>query len=346
MPFKADTYCVLIASPSDLEEERLAATDAVNDWNSEHAAAESIVLLPVKWETHAMPQSGIRPQEAINRQLVQRCDFLIGMFWTKFGTSTGIADSGTVEEIDQFVAAQKPALLYFSHRLIDPAKIDIGQYERLKEFKDSTFKTALTGMFTSVEDLRHRLLRDLTRQVRQIKQHPRVPAVRGIPFRGIGSAISATPYTSTNWTDLSLQWPSLLRRATRILLRTKEFVEQQNVVFDRTQFATTIREFAIRREVAGRSDIQISVLDANRIYLYHDWENMVGTYASCTASDNVDMYDEIFGFNCGAVSWVDHTSNVLDGLPPMPTRLNIALFSVVERLDLRVVVEVHQEVFV
>jgi hypothetical protein len=42
------------------------------------------------------------------------------MFWTKLGTDTGVADSGTVEEIDQFVSAGKPALLYFSSRPINP----------------------------------------------------------------------------------------------------------------------------------------------------------------------------------------------------------------------------------
>jgi hypothetical protein len=66
MSFISETYRVLIASPSDLAEERQAATDAVNDWNAQHAVAESVVLLPVKWETHATPQSGVRPQEAIN----------------------------------------------------------------------------------------------------------------------------------------------------------------------------------------------------------------------------------------------------------------------------------------
>jgi hypothetical protein len=119
MPFRSETYRVLIASPSDLAEERQAATEAVNEWNAQHAVAESAVLWPVRWETHAMPQSGIRPQEAVNRQLVSGCDMLVGMFWTKIGASTGVADSGTVEEIDQFVAAGKPALLYFSSRPID-----------------------------------------------------------------------------------------------------------------------------------------------------------------------------------------------------------------------------------
>src|SRR6266852_3361076 len=122
MPFTSETYRVLIASPSDLAEERQAATEAVNDWNAQHAADESVILLPVKWETHAMPQSRVRPQEAIDVQLVRRCDILIGMFWTKIGTSTGVAVSGTVEGIDQFVAVGKPALLYFSNRPIDPNK--------------------------------------------------------------------------------------------------------------------------------------------------------------------------------------------------------------------------------
>ena len=58
MPFKTETYRILIASPSDLEEERQAVTEAINDWNAQHAASESTVLLPVKWETHATPRAG------------------------------------------------------------------------------------------------------------------------------------------------------------------------------------------------------------------------------------------------------------------------------------------------
>jgi hypothetical protein len=88
---------------AELESQR----HALKVWrtNAQHAVAESVVLLSVRWETHAMPQSGMRPQEAVNRQLVSGCDMLVGMFWTKIGASTGVADSGTVEEIDQFVAA-------------------------------------------------------------------------------------------------------------------------------------------------------------------------------------------------------------------------------------------------
>jgi hypothetical protein len=169
MSFKAQTYRVMIASPGDLVEERQAVTDAVNDWNAQHAARESIVLLPVKWETHAVPQAGVRAQEAINQQLVANCDILVGMFWTKIGTSTGIAESGTVEEIDQFVEAGKPAMLYFSSRPVDPHKIDLKQLKKLKDFKDATYRKALVGHFSRVEDLRQMIVRDLTNQVRILK---------------------------------------------------------------------------------------------------------------------------------------------------------------------------------
>jgi hypothetical protein len=168
MSFKAEIYRVLIASPSDLADERRVATEAINEWNSLHAAAESIVLLPVKWETHAHPESGVRPQAAINAQIVHTCDILIGMFWTKIGTNTGVAVSGTVEEIDQFVAAAKPAMLYFSRRPIDPNAIDLKQQKKLRTFKDDTYKNALTGVFTGLDDLRQTLLRDLLSQVRKL----------------------------------------------------------------------------------------------------------------------------------------------------------------------------------
>jgi hypothetical protein len=168
MPSKAEVYRVLIASPSDLPEEREVVARAVHEWNDQHAAAENVVLLPVKWETHAVPESGVRPQAAINRQLVTGSDILLGMFWTKIGTSTGVAESGTVEEIDQFVSDGKPALLYFSGRPIDPNRIDLKQHRKLRVFKEATYKKALVGAFASTEELRQTVQRDLLRLIREL----------------------------------------------------------------------------------------------------------------------------------------------------------------------------------
>jgi hypothetical protein len=187
MPTRSETYRVLIASPSDLAEERQTASEAIYEWNAQHALAESVVLLPVKWETHAAPQSGIRPQAALNRQLVQASDMLVGMFWTKFGTDTGVAESGTVEEIDQFVAAGRPALLYFSSRPIDPNKIDLKQHKKLRAFKATTYKKSLVGSFSTVPELRQALLRDLLHYVREFKA--------SVPSRRVGKLEEASKLT-------------------------------------------------------------------------------------------------------------------------------------------------------
>jgi hypothetical protein len=169
MPTQSKVYHVMIGSPSDLVEEREAATDSVNEWNAQHADVEGAVLLPVKWETHALPTADVRPQSAINEQLTDRCDILIGMFWTKLGTATGVAASGTVEEIDRFVAAGKPTMLYFSNRRSPKACVEAELVAELKKFKAATYEQALVGSFNTVIDLKRILLRDLTRQVRLLK---------------------------------------------------------------------------------------------------------------------------------------------------------------------------------
>jgi hypothetical protein len=75
------------------------------------------------------------------------------MFWTKLGTSTGIAESGTVEEIDRFVESDKPAMLYLSNRPIPPSSIDTSQLTKLRDFKEATYKSALVGSFNRVDEI-------------------------------------------------------------------------------------------------------------------------------------------------------------------------------------------------
>ena len=64
-------------------------------------------------------------------------------------------------------------MLYFSTRPIDPNKIDIKQHRKLRILRVETYKNALTGTFSRVDEFRQTLLRDLVRQVREIKSHKR-----------------------------------------------------------------------------------------------------------------------------------------------------------------------------
>jgi hypothetical protein len=85
--------------PETFADERTIAREEIHRWNSLHALDTKIVLLPVGWETDATPDLQARGQEIINHQLVDTCDLLIGIFWTRLGTPTLAAESGTAEEI-------------------------------------------------------------------------------------------------------------------------------------------------------------------------------------------------------------------------------------------------------
>jgi hypothetical protein len=61
---------------------------------------------------------------------------VVGIFWTRIGSPSGEADSGTIEEIERASSANKPVMLYFSRAEINPHDIDMEQLRRLKLFED------------------------------------------------------------------------------------------------------------------------------------------------------------------------------------------------------------------
>jgi hypothetical protein len=172
MPFSATVYNVLIASPSDVPNERLAIAHALHDWNSLNAQKESVILQPVMWETHSAPAMGDRPQGLINNQVVRGCDMIIGAFWTRLGSPTGIEESGTVEEIKWFLKNKKPVMLYFSKSQADLDSIDLEQLKKLKEFKSSIRDKGIQDDYRGCDELQQKLLRHLTIVMREMNTGP------------------------------------------------------------------------------------------------------------------------------------------------------------------------------
>lgn len=161
MPFEAKVFKILIASPSDVGEERNMIPEIINDWNAINAVKLKFLLMPIKWETNSAPNLNNRPQSIINEQIVNDCDLLVGVFWTRIGTNTGISISGTVEEIEQFVKSKKPVMLYFSQSPIDPDKIEIEQFTILKNFKEKMRVQGLTETYNNIFDFRQKFSRQL-----------------------------------------------------------------------------------------------------------------------------------------------------------------------------------------
>jgi hypothetical protein len=131
MAYQATILNVMIASPNDVSEERQLVRDAIYEWNAIHSKQFGVMLNPVGWETHVGPEMGGRPQEIINKRILEDSDILLGIFWTRLGTETGEYVSGTVEEISRHIASQKLTSIYICDRPIPPSKIT-DQYQKLQ----------------------------------------------------------------------------------------------------------------------------------------------------------------------------------------------------------------------
>jgi len=205
--FSCEVLEVLVASPSDLREERRLIPELIHAWNAEHALEMGLMFSPVLWETHSTPEMGERPQAILNRQLADRCDLLIGAFWTRLGTPTGEAPSGTVEEIERFTADGKRVLLYFSSRPVALASVDEEQYANLKAFKAAVREKGLFEEYEDIPELREKLPRHLTNVARELRntvvtRSESLPLISPVPDeRGV-----ARSQLSTDLRRLGAEW--------------------------------------------------------------------------------------------------------------------------------------------
>ena len=106
MSYKARVFRVFIASPSDVLLEREITRNVLEQWNSINSEREKIVLVPIGWETNAAPEMGRPAQDYINMDILDTCDVVIGIFWTRAGTPTRNAASGSIEEILKRIAEE------------------------------------------------------------------------------------------------------------------------------------------------------------------------------------------------------------------------------------------------
>jgi len=152
MVHPATAVYVMIASPSDVQEARDAAVRALESWNEANCANRGIALVPLRWETGSVPMLGEHPQAILNKQLVERTDIMIALFGSRIGSSTPHAISGTVEEVENSLAAGKPVHLYFS-TAPHPNDVDPDQLQALRDFRDALKERGLYSTFSNPEQV-------------------------------------------------------------------------------------------------------------------------------------------------------------------------------------------------
>lgn len=194
MSYDAKVFNVMIASPGDVASERSIIRDVIYEWNAIHSMSRNIVLLPIGWESHSSPEMGSEPQQIINNQILDKCDLLVGVFWTRIGTPTKNFSSGTVEEIEKYISSEKPVMLYFSSQPVAMDTVDLDQVAELKEFKTSCKSRGLFEEYDSHANFKDKFFHHL--QIK-LNEHPLFKDINAIANDTIAESKTKLPSLSS-----------------------------------------------------------------------------------------------------------------------------------------------------
>lgn len=149
-------FQIFVASPSDVSDERNILETVVIQLNQAWGSSLGIAFELVRWETNVHPSFSDDPQSVINDQVPQDYDVFIGILWSRIGTKTPRAQSGTIEEFERAYARFKSTgkspeiMLYFKDAPIAPSKIDSVQVGKVQEFRQSLSDKG--GLYSMFED--------------------------------------------------------------------------------------------------------------------------------------------------------------------------------------------------
>lgn len=162
---------VFISSPGNLSNEREIIENELKKMT--HMGVE---FNPIRWEKDLPTTSSHTPQELINTELLNKADILIGIFSTRFGSKTEHADSGTVEEIETFIAQNKPVILYFYSATVittELTKDDMENLMKIQEFKKKYEKKNIYHIINNVDELKDAISRDIQYNLNNILSQPK-----------------------------------------------------------------------------------------------------------------------------------------------------------------------------
>ena len=159
MPNVTTNLRVFLSSPGDLSDERGTFKNIIDESNNILSDSDSDIRLElIMWETDTYPSIGKDAQSIINEQIGDNYDIFVGLMWTRFGTPTPRAGSGTEEEFNLALEklTRNPAntriLFYFKDSPPESlSKIDLKQLEKVNSFKEQLQLKGLLGSYKSLE---------------------------------------------------------------------------------------------------------------------------------------------------------------------------------------------------
>ena len=150
MPEQVLLFRVFVGAPSDVDEAHDVIRGQIEQWNRDHGPLSGARVEFTNWRTHSHPAAGGRPQALLNKQVVDQCDIMVGIFNARFGSPTGVADSGTEEEIRRSIKRGKKVMVYFNNQPIPKQRKARNEFARIEKFKRKLGKNAIYHTYTDM----------------------------------------------------------------------------------------------------------------------------------------------------------------------------------------------------
>jgi hypothetical protein len=149
MAYQATIVTIFISSPGDVKSERQFIIDEIQSWNQRNSEKSGCFLSPRTWEDVVAPDQDQYSQNVINQQIGDSYDVFLGLMWSRFGTPTQAADSGTEEEYDRAIERKNSGThlnlsFFFKTSDVPMSLIDADQITKVSEFKK---KISAAGCF-------------------------------------------------------------------------------------------------------------------------------------------------------------------------------------------------------
>jgi hypothetical protein len=161
-------FRVFVASPGDVAEERDRLEQAIELVNG-IADLDGYQLALWRYESHADPGLGRDRQSVISEQIGD-IDIFVGILWSRIGTQTADALSGTVQEFEDAVRVweasgrRRPRIMfYFKTEALAPDLAVLPQLLKALEFKQRIERLGLTADFADAGEFERKVTLSLGR---------------------------------------------------------------------------------------------------------------------------------------------------------------------------------------
>lgn len=151
MPELVHLFRLFVGAPSDVDEAHDVIRGQIEQWNRDHGPLSGARVEFTNWRTHSHPAAGGRPQALLNKQVVDKSDIVVGIFNARFGSPTGVADSGTEEEIRRSIKRGKVVMVYFANLSRPKRRKERDEFARVEAFKRKLGSKALYHTYTDLK---------------------------------------------------------------------------------------------------------------------------------------------------------------------------------------------------